>query len=241
MAIAELDLSTRESYEGYVRRTIVPALGKMELRKLRGPILDTFYARLRRCSDVGCTGRPFVEHRNVPILTVDPRDRRPGWRQIADTITEAVAAGQLAPGEQLPSVRDLAACQGLRTATLQQAAELSRDSATGRASTQSRNREGHPEGTLRRGCCRTCPAPFPNHRPALPGSPARNPAHGTRYCGGCARLALSCCLNLLDSSCGTFSVDPTIVRWTSRMLPVSWQTYPLHTYQLIAAGCSTSI
>ena len=121
MAIAELDLSTRESYKGYIRRTILPALGKMELRKLRGPILDTFYARLRRCSDLGCTGRPFVEHRNVPMLTVDPRDRRPGWRQIADTIAEAVAAGRLAPGEQLPSVRDLAACQGLRTATLQQA------------------------------------------------------------------------------------------------------------------------
>jgi integrase len=121
MTIAELDLSTRESYEGYIRRTIVPALGRMKLRKLRGPILDTFYARLRRCGDPVCTGRPFVEHRNVPVLTVDPGDPRPGWRQIADTIADAVAAGRLAPGEQLPSVREIAACQSLRTATLQQA------------------------------------------------------------------------------------------------------------------------
>src|ERR1019366_9225229 len=34
LEIAELDLSTRETYEGYVRRTIGPALGSMELRKI---------------------------------------------------------------------------------------------------------------------------------------------------------------------------------------------------------------
>ena len=37
MAVADLDVSTREGYEGYIRRTIKPALGGMELRKLRGP------------------------------------------------------------------------------------------------------------------------------------------------------------------------------------------------------------
>ena len=58
MAVADLDVSTREGYEGYIRRTIKPALGGMELRKLRGPVLDTFYARLRRCGDLACTGRP---------------------------------------------------------------------------------------------------------------------------------------------------------------------------------------
>jgi integrase len=47
MEVAEFDVSTRETYEGYIRRTILPALGSMELRKLRGPVLDTFYARLR--------------------------------------------------------------------------------------------------------------------------------------------------------------------------------------------------
>jgi integrase len=121
MAIADLDLSTRESYDGYIRRTIGPALGKIELRKLRGPVLDTFYSRLRRCGDLACTGRPFTEHRNVPVLAVDPGDPRPGWQQIADTIAEAIRSGQLTAGERLPSVRELAACQGLRTATLQHA------------------------------------------------------------------------------------------------------------------------
>jgi hypothetical protein len=84
LAVAELDASTRETYEGYLRRTILPALGSLELRKLRGPVLDTFYARLRRCSNLACTGRPFTEHRHFPVPAIDPADRRPAWRQAAD-------------------------------------------------------------------------------------------------------------------------------------------------------------
>ena len=70
MAVAELESSTRETYEGYIRRTILPALGSMELRKVRGPVLDTFYARLRKCGDLTCTGRPFTEHSRFPALVV---------------------------------------------------------------------------------------------------------------------------------------------------------------------------
>jgi len=107
MAVADLDVSTREGYEGYIRRTIKPALGGIELRKLRGPVLDTFYARLRRCGDLACAGRPFTEHRNVPVLTVDPGDSRPAYRQIADTLAEMIRSGQLRVGERLPSVREM--------------------------------------------------------------------------------------------------------------------------------------
>ena len=52
------DLSTRESNLGYIRRTIKPALGSIQVRKVRGPILDTLYARLMRCGNLACTGRP---------------------------------------------------------------------------------------------------------------------------------------------------------------------------------------
>ena len=38
MEVAELEVSTRETYEGYIRRPILPALGSMELRKLRGHV-----------------------------------------------------------------------------------------------------------------------------------------------------------------------------------------------------------
>ena len=120
MSVAELDVSTREGYEGYTRRTIKPVLGGMELRKLRGPVLDTFYARLRRCGHPACNGSPFTEHRNAPVIKVDPRDPRPGYRQIADAIAEVIAAGQLRPGERLPSVREMAE-GGLRPASVRRA------------------------------------------------------------------------------------------------------------------------
>jgi integrase len=121
MAVVELDPSTRETYEGYIRRTIMPALGSMELRKVRGPVLDTFYARLRRCSDLACTGRPFTEHQSFPNLVIEPGDQRPAWQQAADTIGEAIRSGRLRPGEQLPSVREMAVQHGLPVATVQRA------------------------------------------------------------------------------------------------------------------------
>ena len=69
-AIAPWDVSTRQTNEGFIRRTIKPALGHLEARKVRGPILDQLYARLKRCGDLSCTGRPFTEHRNVPVLVI---------------------------------------------------------------------------------------------------------------------------------------------------------------------------
>ena len=118
-AIAEWELSTREANEGYIRRTIKPALGHLQVRKVRGPILDKLYARLKRCSDPSCTGRPFTEHRQIPVLIADPADCRPGWEQAAGRLRDAIAAGELAPGEPLPSVRELNGLQGVRTATIQ--------------------------------------------------------------------------------------------------------------------------
>ena len=83
MDVAGLDVSTRDTYEGCIRRTILPALGSMELRMLRGPVLDTCYARLRRCGNLACTGRPFTEHRYFPALAVVRGGGRPAWQQAA--------------------------------------------------------------------------------------------------------------------------------------------------------------
>jgi hypothetical protein len=65
-----------ESNLGYIRRTIKPALGSTQVRKVRGPLLDTLYARLMRCGNLACTGKPFIEHRNIPDLRPDPADPR---------------------------------------------------------------------------------------------------------------------------------------------------------------------
>ncbi len=111
VATAEWDVSTRESNLGYIRRTIKPALGATQIRKVRGPLLDTFYARLMRCGNLACTGRPFIEHRNIPDLRPNPADRRFEWEQAADRVRAAIRSGQLAPGDALPSVPDLARLQ----------------------------------------------------------------------------------------------------------------------------------
>jgi hypothetical protein len=45
---ANLELSTRHNYEGYIRRQINPALGDLPIGKLTPETLDSFYAHLRR-------------------------------------------------------------------------------------------------------------------------------------------------------------------------------------------------
>jgi Bacterial regulatory proteins, gntR family len=119
--IAGWDLSTRESNLGYIRRTIRPALGSMQVRKVRGPLLDTLYARLMRCGNLACTGKPLTEDRKVPDFRPDPADPRPGWQQAADRVRAAIRCGQLASGDILPSMPDLARLQGLKPGTVRHA------------------------------------------------------------------------------------------------------------------------
>src|SRR4029077_15436190 len=101
-AVAERDVSTRPTHEGFIRRTIKPALGPMKVRKVRGPILDKLYAELKRCGDLACTGRPFTEHRNAPAPGLQARASRPAWQQVTVTLTSAIQSGLLAPGDELP-------------------------------------------------------------------------------------------------------------------------------------------
>jgi integrase len=122
-AIAPWDVSTRQTNEGFIRRTIKPALGHLQVRKVRGPILDKLYAELKRCGDLSCTGRPFTEHRNIPALVINPRDPRPAWQQVTDTLAEAIRSGFLASGDELPSITELVALQGIGTGVMRHALE----------------------------------------------------------------------------------------------------------------------
>jgi integrase len=118
------DVSTRATNEGFIRRTIKPALGHLRVREVRGPLLDKFYARLRRCGDLSCTGTPFTEHRNVPVIEVDPASG-PAWQQVAEVLREAITSGALAPGDGLPSITELDRLQGIGTGITRRAlAEL---------------------------------------------------------------------------------------------------------------------
>ncbi len=122
-AIAPWDVSTRQTNEGFIRRTIKPALGPMKARKVRGPILDKLYAELKRCGDLSCTGRPFIEHRSIPVLEINPRDARPAWQQVAESLAEAIRSGILVPGDELPSITELSALQGIGTGVIRHALE----------------------------------------------------------------------------------------------------------------------
>ena len=74
-----------------------------------------------RCGNLACTGKPFTEHRHIPDLRPDPADRRVEWEQAADRVRAAISSGQLAPGDTLPSVPDLARLQGLKPGTVRHA------------------------------------------------------------------------------------------------------------------------
>jgi GntR family transcriptional regulator len=54
-------------------------------------------------------------------LRIDPRDAVPIWKQIEDSLRRMVAAGALAPGAPVPSVRDLARDLGVNPATVSKA------------------------------------------------------------------------------------------------------------------------
>ncbi|MGH3942177.1 MAG: tyrosine-type recombinase/integrase [Pseudonocardiaceae bacterium] len=62
LGVAEHEDSTRETYLGYIERTIKPALGSMSIAKLSVRHLETLYAELRHCR-VRCDRKPFVEHK----------------------------------------------------------------------------------------------------------------------------------------------------------------------------------
>jgi integrase len=122
-AIAEWDVSTRQTNEGFIRRTIKPALGHLKVREVRGPVLDKLYTRLKRCGDVACTGTPYTEHRSMPVLAVDPADPRPGWQQVRATLTAAIRSRALAPGDELGSITEVSALQHIGTGVYRQALE----------------------------------------------------------------------------------------------------------------------
>jgi integrase len=75
LPVAGWDVSTEETNLGYIRRTIMPALGTKEVRKVRGPLLDNLYARLQKCGNLAFAGKPFTEHRHVPDLRPDQHGR----------------------------------------------------------------------------------------------------------------------------------------------------------------------
>jgi DNA-binding transcriptional regulator YhcF (GntR family) len=60
-------------------------------------------------------------------IEIDPESAAPIYQQIRDRVVEAVARGELAPGEQLASVRQLAVDFGINVATVAKAYDVLRN------------------------------------------------------------------------------------------------------------------
>jgi len=54
---------------------------------------------------------------------INPRDSRPAWQQVTETLTEAIRSGILVPGDELPSITELSALQGIGTGVIRHALE----------------------------------------------------------------------------------------------------------------------
>jgi integrase len=61
LEVADLEVSTREAHQGYVRRTIGPVLGEVKIRKLGADSLDALYTALKKCSRL-CGRLRRLEH-----------------------------------------------------------------------------------------------------------------------------------------------------------------------------------
>jgi GntR family transcriptional regulator len=58
------------------------------------------------------------------LIQIDPLSEVPLYQQLRDRVVEAIASGELKPGEQLASVRQLAEQFGINTATVAKGYEL---------------------------------------------------------------------------------------------------------------------
>ncbi|QUQ67480.1 hypothetical protein [Kutzneria sp. CA-103260] len=75
MRVNEIEDTTRNTYVGYIDRTIVPALGLTPIRKVSARVLAEFYADLRRCR-VRCDGRPFITHKTTDRHDCAEKERK---------------------------------------------------------------------------------------------------------------------------------------------------------------------
>ena len=72
LEVTDLELSTKEAHQGYIRRTIGPVLGDVKVRKLGADSLDSLYTALKKCSRL-CGRLPKSEHHTAGVHACDQR------------------------------------------------------------------------------------------------------------------------------------------------------------------------
>jgi integrase len=79
LEVADLAWSTRVTYQGYVDRTILPALGQVPLRRLDTAILDRFYTTLRARGGAGGMPLAAATVRQVHAILRRALDQAARW------------------------------------------------------------------------------------------------------------------------------------------------------------------
>ena len=75
LEVIDVEVATRAGYESLIRTHILPLLGDLPVGRLRGEVLDSFYAQLRACR-IHCRGtRGLIDHRTRVSHDCDPRCR----------------------------------------------------------------------------------------------------------------------------------------------------------------------
>lgn len=69
----------------------------------------------------GTTAGDKIRKRTGMLISINERDSRPLYQQIVNQIKEQVSRGTLAPGDELPSVRDLSDSLGINMHTVRRA------------------------------------------------------------------------------------------------------------------------
>ena len=88
--VLDVDESTRTTYVGYISNRIRPTLGELQVGRLDGEVLDSFYAELRRCRD-RCTGRRRgTDHRTAREHQCDERCRPHVCRPLAPSTVRQI-------------------------------------------------------------------------------------------------------------------------------------------------------
>jgi hypothetical protein len=105
LEVADLEVSTREAHQGYVRRTIGPVLGEVKIRQLGADSLDALYTALKKCSRL-CGRLPRAEHHADGEHACDQRcgplrDHRTTRPHICDTRCRPPGPAAGLSGDQL--------------------------------------------------------------------------------------------------------------------------------------------
>ena len=78
----DVEPTTLDSYRGFVENHIKPLIGKVQVGRIDGEILDSFFKQLRTCRAY-CHGRRFTEHRTTRPHRCDDRCKPHACRPLA--------------------------------------------------------------------------------------------------------------------------------------------------------------